>query len=98
MHDEQRDASGYRQSAHHQWAGPGDGTRTRDEMRALDVLGLESDADFEAVKKSWRALAKESHPDVKPGDAEAAARFQAIQAAYDVLRAAEERKSWKPTA
>jgi hypothetical protein len=98
MHDEQRDASGYRQSAHHQWAGPGDGTRSRDEMRALDVLGLESDADFEAVKKSWRALAKESHPDLKPGDQEAAARFQAIQAAYDVLRSAEERKSWKPTA
>jgi hypothetical protein len=96
MKAEQRDASGYRQSAHNQWAGPGDGSRTRDEMRALDVLGLETDADFETVKKSWRALAKECHPDVRPGDAEAAARFQAIQAAYDVLRAAEERKSWKP--
>jgi len=96
QHDEARDASGYRQSAHHQWGGPGDGSRSRDEMRALDILGLESDADFEDVKKSWRALAKECHPDLKPGDAEAAARFQAIQAAYDVLRMAEERKSWRP--
>lgn len=96
MHNERRDASGFRQSAHHQWAGPGDGSRSRDEMRALDVLGLESDADFEMVKKSWRALAKENHPDVKPDDAEAAARFHAIQAAYDVLRAAEERKTWRP--
>lgn len=96
MKAEQRDASGFKSSAHHQWAGPGDGTRSRDEMRALDVLGLESDADFEAVRKSWRALAKECHPDVCPGDAEAAARFQAIQAAYEVLRVAEERKSWKP--
>src|SRR5690606_5163336 len=97
-HAEQRDASGYRQSAHHQWGGPGDGTRSRDEMRALDVLGLESDADFEAVKRSWRALAKENHPDLKPGDTAAAARFQAAQAAYEVLRAAEERKSWRPGA
>jgi len=97
-HAEQRDTSGYRQSAHHQWGGPGDGTRSRDEMRALDVLGLESDADFEAVKRSWRALAKENHPDRKPDDADAAARFQAAQAAYEVLRAAEERKSWRPGA
>jgi DnaJ domain len=95
-HDEQRDASGYRQSAHHGWAGPGDGTRSRDEMRALDLLGLEPDAEFDAVKRAWRTLAKESHPDVKPGDTEAAARFQAIQAAYDVLRMAEERRTWKP--
>ena len=66
-------------------------------MKALDVLGLEVDADFEAVRRSWRALAKESHPDVNPGDEEAARRFQAIQAAYDVLRAAEERRSWRPS-
>ena len=31
-------------------AGPGDGSRSRDEMRALDVLELEVDADFEAIK------------------------------------------------
>ncbi|BAK65065.1 MULTISPECIES: J domain-containing protein [Sphingobium] len=96
MKDEQRDASGFRSSAHHQWGGPGDGTRSRDEMRALDVLGLDSDADFDAVRRNWRALAKENHPDVRPGDAEAATRFQAIQTAYEVLRAAEERRSWKP--
>src|SRR3546814_12856129 len=65
-------------------------------MRALDVLELDSDADFEAVKKSWRRLAKENHPDVKPGDANAAVRFQAIQAAYEVLKTAEERREWRP--
>src|SRR3546814_2246650 len=64
-------------------------------MRALDVLELDSDADFEAVKKSWRRLAKENHPDVKPGDANAAVRFQAIQAAYEVLKTAEERRAWR---
>lgn len=94
--EERRDTGGYRDSAFYGWAGPGDGTRSRDEMRALDVLELDSDADFEAVKKSWRRLAKENHPDVKPGDEEAARRFHAIQAAYEVLRAAEERREWRP--
>lgn len=91
---ETRDNSGYRESAHYGWAGPGDGSRSRDEMRALEVLGLEADADFEAIKKAWRAKAKEVHPDVKPGDADAAKAFQAYQVAYEVLRQAEERREW----
>jgi hypothetical protein len=90
--NERRDASGYREAQYYGWAGPGDGSRSRDEMRALDVLELESDADFDAVRIAWRRLAKEHHPDVKPNDAEAAKKFQAIQAAYDVLKAAEERR------
>ena len=64
-------------------------------MRALELLGLEADADFEAVKKAWRAKAKEVHPDVKPGDAEAAKAFQAYSVAYEVLRQAEERREWR---
>ncbi|OYW87704.1 MAG: molecular chaperone DnaJ, partial [Sphingobium sp. 32-64-5] len=35
-------------------------------------------------------------PDVKPDDKDAALRFQAIQAAYDVLKVAEERRMGKP--
>jgi hypothetical protein len=97
-HDEQRDAGGYRASAHYGWAAPGDGSRSRDEMRALDVLGLDADADFETIKRSWRQLAKENHPDVKPDDKAAADRFQAIQAAFEVLKAAEDRRTWRPTA
>jgi hypothetical protein len=93
---ERRDAGGYQSSAYHGWGGPGDGSRSRDELHALKALELEDDADFDAVKKSWRRLAKEYHPDVKPGDGDAAVRFQAIQAAYEVLRAAEERRTWKP--
>jgi curved DNA-binding protein CbpA len=61
-------------------------------MRALEALGLGGDDDFDAVKAAWRKLAKENHPDVKPGDKEAAERFQKIQAAYDVLKAAEDRR------
>ncbi|ODU20837.1 MAG: molecular chaperone DnaJ [Sphingomonas sp. SCN 67-18] len=91
--DERRDAGGFRQSSHHGWGGPGDGSRSRDEMTALDVLQLDNDADFTEIKAAWRRLAKANHPDVKPGDADAAVRFQAIQAAYEVLRSAEERRA-----
>ena len=91
--EEESDASAFRKSAHYQWAGPGDGTRSRDEMRALDTLELESDADFPTVRKAYRLLAKQHHPDLKQGDKEAAKQFQAIQAAYEVLKSAEERRT-----
>ena len=86
--EERLRGSGWRESSHQQWAGPGDGTRSRDEMRALSMLGLDSDATFDDVRTAWRGLAKANHPDLKPGDAEAAQRFQQVQAAWDVLRAA----------
>src|SRR5205823_1592728 len=91
--EEERDNAGYRQSAQWKWAGPGDGSRSRDEMRALDALELDGDADFRAVKAAHRRLVKENHPDLRPGDLEAAKRFKQVQAAYDVLRKAEERKN-----
>lgn len=94
--EERGDTSGYRESSHHAWAGPGDGSRSRDEMHALELFELDPDADFETVRAAWRRQAKSNHPDVRPGDAEAAARFQAIQAAYDVLRTAEEHRQWQP--
>ena len=93
--EELRGANGFRHSAHWQWGGPGDGSRSADEMRALSTLDLESDAEFKDVKAAYRRLAKENHPDVKRDDAAAAKRFQQIQAAYDVLRKAEERKAAK---
>ena len=92
---EQAENAGYAEAQHYGWGGSGDGTRSADEMRALEVLGLESDADFDTVKKAWRAKAKEVHPDVRPGDEEAAKAFQAYQVAYEVLRQAEERREWK---
>ena len=92
---EKCDASAYSKASHYGWSGPGDGTRSADEMRALELFELDSDADLATVRKAWRKLAKENHPDVKPGDAEAAKRFVASRAAWEVLRAAEERRSWK---
>jgi len=90
---ERRDAGGFTEAKHYGWAGPGGGTRTREEMRALDLLELDPDADFAAVKAAHRRLAKESHPDIAGNSAEAATRFQAVQAAYDVLRRSEERRA-----
>lgn len=91
--DDARGNAGFRSSAHWAWGGPGDGSRSREEMRALSVLELDSDASFADIKAAHRRLAKASHPDLKPGDEEAAKRFQAVQAAYDVLRKAEERRT-----
>lgn len=92
---EQRDNAGYAEAAHYGWGGSGDGSRSADEMRGLELLGLEADADFEAVKKAWRTRAKEVHPDVSPGDEAAAKAFHALQLAYEVLRQAEERRAWR---
>ena len=92
---ERSDFSGYKEAAHYGWVGSGDGSRSSDEMRALEILGLDPDSTFEDAKKAWRMIAKETHPDVKPGDEEAAKAFQAGQAAYEVLRVAEDMRSWK---
>jgi hypothetical protein len=93
--EEEQGNSGFRQSAQWKWAGPGDGSRSRDEMRALDALELEADAEFKDIKAAHRRLVKETHPDANPGDELAAKKFKQVQAAYDVLRKAEERKNGK---
>lgn len=90
--DERQGAEGFNQGKFYGWGGAGDGSRSRDELRALDLLEVESDASFDEIKSAYRRLAKENHPDVAPGE-EAAGRFQAVQAAYEVLRKAEERRS-----
>jgi curved DNA-binding protein CbpA len=87
------DARAYAKSQYDGWGGPGDGSRSRDEMRALDVLGMDPDSDIADIKVAWRALAKANHPDLNPGDDAAADRFQAVQAAWEVLRTAEERRA-----
>jgi len=58
------------------------------------VLELSPDAEFDAIRKAWRTKAKEVHPDVRPNDEEAAKAFRALQLAYEVLRAAEDRRQW----
>lgn len=50
------------------------------------VLGLEPGASEDEVKRAFRRLAREHHPDHNPGDAGAAERFKRLRAAYDQLR------------
>ena len=50
------------------------------------VLGLSPDASDEDVKKAYRRLAKKYHPDLNPGDQEAARKMQEVNAAYEQIK------------
>jgi DnaJ-class molecular chaperone len=50
-----------------------------------DVLGVSRTASEDEIKKAYRKLAREHHPDRNPGDKQAETRFKEIQDAYDVL-------------
>src|SRR3954469_25712643 len=59
-----------------------------------DVLGVSRDADEAAIKKSFRRLARELHPDVNDHDPEAEAKFKAAAEAYEVLSDDERRRTY----
>ena len=58
------------------------------------VLGVPKNASAAEVKKAYRKLAQQHHPDTKQGDPDAEARFKEISAAYDVLGDPEKRTSY----
>jgi len=53
--------------------------------RPYEVLGVSPDARQEAIVQAYRRLARVSHPDARPDDPQAAARFRALTSAYEVL-------------
>ena len=57
-------------------------------------LGVSSDATDADIKKAYRKLARELHPDANPGNAAAETRFKAVSEAYGVLGDAEKRKQY----
>ncbi|HWN21427.1 MAG TPA: molecular chaperone DnaJ [Gaiellaceae bacterium] len=59
-----------------------------------DTLGVPKNASAEEIKKAYRKLARQHHPDANPGDAAAESKFKEVQTAYDVLSDAEKRKQY----
>lgn len=58
------------------------------------TLGVSREATADEIRKAYKKLARENHPDSKPGDEQAAARFKEVQEAYAVLGDAEKREQY----
>ncbi len=56
-----------------------------------EILGVDRDASAEEIKRSYRRLAMQHHPDRNPGDKEAEERFKDAAAAYEILSDQEKR-------
>jgi curved DNA-binding protein len=58
------------------------------------ILGVPEDADADTIKKAYRKLAKQNHPDATGGDKKKTERFKEIGDAYDVLSDAKKRREY----
>ncbi len=58
------------------------------------VLGVSKDATVDDIKRAYRKLARENHPDSRPGDSAAEERFKSISEAYSVLSDVDKRKAY----
>lgn len=58
------------------------------------VLGIDRAASLDEVKRAYRRLARQYHPDVNPGDGVAAGRFREIAQAYEILSDPDRRRRY----
>lgn len=65
-----------------------------DKRDYYEVLGVKKDASDDEIKKAYRKLAKENHPDLHPGDTECEARFKEANEAYAVLSDSDKRAKY----
>lgn len=63
-------------------------------MNLYLILGVSENADIEEIKKAYRKLVKECHPDIHPGDSKAEEQFKQISEAYAVLSDEKKRKEY----
>jgi molecular chaperone DnaJ len=59
-----------------------------------DVLGVKKTATHDEIKKAYRKLARQYHPDANPNDPKAEEKFKEVSSAYEVLSDAEKRKQY----
>jgi len=59
-----------------------------------NILGVDENASQAEIKKAYRKLAKDYHPDTHPGDQEAEANFKELNEAYEVLGDEKKRKKF----
>ena len=59
-----------------------------------EVLGVKKDATADEIKKAYRKVTKENHPDLHPGDKACEERFKEANEAYEVLSDEEKRKKY----
>src|SRR5436309_8916513 len=58
------------------------------------ILGVGKNASDEEIKKAYRKLARQYHPDRNPGDKQAEERFKEISQAHDILSDSDKRKEY----